>query len=163
MASRTLKLYGNAYANSGNVSLVVNINGTQLFSGTVSTINTVTPEKNVAEPVVLGSVTLEDSVTGETPVSVAVSGGDAFIVGFGEDGDPRAPTFWGVTGGQMKTAISMDGATPADIDMTAFSDDQQGEFHLLVKEGSTVDFNYNIYPVYVDMADGAADDGDPTT
>ena len=74
MATRTIKLMGKAYSTSGDVSLVVNFNSTEVFNGTVTTVNSETPTKGV-NGVELATWTVDTSVTGSVPLTIAVSGG----------------------------------------------------------------------------------------
>lgn len=74
MANRTYKVMGQAYTPEGSVSATVTVNGTQVFSGNVTTSNTPRdgfPE-NVSE---LLSFDLDESVT-NLSVSVNVTGGE---------------------------------------------------------------------------------------
>jgi hypothetical protein len=74
MATRTIKLMGKAYSTSGDVSLVVNFNNTEVFNDTVTTVNGV--YQHHQESVELATWTIDTSVTGDIPLSIAVSGGD---------------------------------------------------------------------------------------
>jgi len=74
MATRTIKLMGKAYSTSGDVSLVINFNSTQVFSGTVTTVNSAPPAKG-EEGVELATWTVDTNVTGNIPLTIAVSGG----------------------------------------------------------------------------------------
>jgi len=74
MATRTIKLMGKAYAASGNVSLVVNFNNSEVFNGEVTTTAGASPVKGQTG-VELASWTVDTSVSGNIPLSIAVSGG----------------------------------------------------------------------------------------
>ena len=74
MATRTIKLMGKAYSTSGDVSLVINFNGTEVFNGTVTTVASAPPAKG-EEGVELATWTIDTSVTGSVPLTIAVSGG----------------------------------------------------------------------------------------
>lgn len=74
MATRTIKLMGKAYSTSGDVSLVINFNNSEVFNGTVTTINSAPPAKG-EEGVELATWTIDTSVTGSVPLTIAVSGG----------------------------------------------------------------------------------------
>lgn len=77
MATRTLKLYGNGYAESGTVSIVVNFNGAEVFNGDVSTTAGEAPTK----PTVFNEIcswTEDTSLSGDIALSIAVTGG-AFV------------------------------------------------------------------------------------
>lgn len=73
MATRTIKLMGKAYSTSGDVSLVINFNSTQVFSGTVTTVNGAYVGGET--PVELATWTVDTSLTGNVPLTIAVSGG----------------------------------------------------------------------------------------
>jgi len=74
MATRTIKLMGKAYSTSGDVSLVINFNSAQVFNSTVTTVNSAAPAKGV-ESVELATWTIDTSVTGSVPLTIAVSNG----------------------------------------------------------------------------------------
>lgn len=74
MATRTIKLIGKAYSTEGDVSLVVNFNNIEVFNGTVTTIASQPPLKGESG-VELASWTVDTSVTGAVPLTIAVSGG----------------------------------------------------------------------------------------
>ena len=74
MANRTFKVYGQAYAPSGSVSATVSVNGSQVFSGDVTTSNTPRDGAPVGNTQLL-SFDLDEAVT-NLSVSVAVSGGE---------------------------------------------------------------------------------------
>lgn len=77
MATRTCKLIGKAYADSGDVSLVINFNGTEVFNGTVPTTNASVPRPPNESAEVDGCTwNVDTSLSGNIPMSIAVSGGD---------------------------------------------------------------------------------------
>ena len=75
MANRTLKMYGKAYGSS--VSITVNFNSTQVFSGTVPSV-----EEEVDSGIAwadmdeLCSFTVSTDISGNIPLTIDVSGGD---------------------------------------------------------------------------------------
>jgi hypothetical protein len=81
MATRTVKFLGKAYSSDGDVSLVVNVNGNEVYNGTVTTlIPTGTEETgNVSS---LFTFSLDSSVTGWIPVTISANGGDAWFSDF---------------------------------------------------------------------------------
>jgi hypothetical protein len=79
MADRTFKVFGSAYAASGNVSVTITIDGTQRFSGEVTTSATPRDGQPTSQSELI-SFTMDDSVTGDKSLSVAVSGGE-FVMG----------------------------------------------------------------------------------
>lgn len=74
MATRTLKLMGKAYSTSGDVSIAVNFNNTQVFNGIVPTVDASAPGDKET-PVELATWTVDTSVTGSVPLSITVSNG----------------------------------------------------------------------------------------
>lgn len=75
MANRTFKVYGQAYAESGDVTATLTINGTQVFSGAVNDSTTV----RVGQPETenhLFTFVLDENTTGALSYSLAVSGGE---------------------------------------------------------------------------------------
>lgn len=74
MATRTIQLIGTAYSTSGDVSLVVNFNGTEVFNGTVTTTNSEPPAQGSGGSA-LCTWTVDTDTTGSIPMSIAVSGG----------------------------------------------------------------------------------------
>jgi len=75
MANRTFKVYGQAYAASGNVSVTMSVGGTQVFSGDVNDSSTVRSGPPSTENH-LWSYDLDESTTGNLAVSITVSGGE---------------------------------------------------------------------------------------
>lgn len=77
MATRTIKLLGKAYAHSGNTSIVVNFNNTEVFNGEVTTANIETPERTEAvDTAEVCSWTISTDDIGSFPLTISVSGGD---------------------------------------------------------------------------------------
>ena len=74
MATRTIKFMGKAYSTEGDVSVIVNFNGLEVYSGTVTTINSEVP-KRPTESEQLFTFTASTDVTGSIPVTIACSGG----------------------------------------------------------------------------------------
>ena len=75
MADRTFKLYGKAYGTS--VSITVNLNSTQVFSGTVPSVEAEVDSTIAwADMDELCSFTASTDISGNTPLTISVSGGD---------------------------------------------------------------------------------------
>jgi hypothetical protein len=74
MATRTIKFIGKAYSTDGDVSVVLNFNGVEVFRGIVNTVNGVVPEQPT-ESEQLFTFTASTDVTGSIPVTIASSGG----------------------------------------------------------------------------------------
>lgn len=75
MANRTFKVYGQAYAASGDVSVTMSVGGTQVFSGAVNDSSTVR-SGNPTTQNHLWTYTLDENTAGDLAVSIAVSGGE---------------------------------------------------------------------------------------
>jgi len=139
-----LKLWGKAYSTSGNVSVTISVNDTEVFNGEVTTTNASTPAHAVAESI--AAVTINDDLMG-APVGVVVNvtGGDLILMGFG-----TADSAFGDQPGQLKSNVVIDGGTaysPTDADILAtgvYVDDgaNPGEFHIDITDGSIVSFDY---------------------
>jgi len=80
MATRTIRVMGKAHSTEGDVSLVVNFNNTQVFNGTVNTVSAELPDSPITDVVSLAEFTIDTSVTGDIPLTIAVSGGDLHFV-----------------------------------------------------------------------------------
>jgi len=74
MANRTFKVYGQAYAASGDVSVTMSINGTQVFSGAVNDSSTPLDGEPTSNNH-LWTYELDENTVGNLAVSIAVSGG----------------------------------------------------------------------------------------
>jgi len=75
MADRTFKVYGQAYAESGDVTATLTVGGVQVFNGAVNDSTTV----REGQPTIqnhLFSFTLDENTTGNLSYSLAVSGGE---------------------------------------------------------------------------------------
>ena len=75
MATRTFKVYGQAYSASGDVSVVMTVGGTEVFNGAVSDSTTVREGQPTVENH-LWTYEMDENVTGELAVSIAVTGGE---------------------------------------------------------------------------------------
>ncbi len=84
MATRTFSLHGGAYSQSGDVSIVVDFNGTEVFNGTVTTTLTEVPEPSTT--VTMLATWTEDEMwwpSTAIPCSITVSGGTFFLAALG--------------------------------------------------------------------------------
>jgi len=78
MATRTVKFMGKAYSADGDVSLVVNVNGAEVYNGAVSTVAP-TGTEPTDELNSLFTFNLDSSVTGWIPITVTATGGEAWF------------------------------------------------------------------------------------
>ena len=81
MATRTIKMMGNAYSEEGTVSLTVSFNGTQVHNGTVTTTASALPAEHGSDAQEMFTFELDTDTTGDFPLSIAVSGG-TFVFGY---------------------------------------------------------------------------------
>jgi hypothetical protein len=75
MANRTFKVYGQAYAASGDVSVTMTVGGTQVFTGAVNDSTTVRD----GQPTIqnhLWTYTMDENTVGNLVVTIAVTGGE---------------------------------------------------------------------------------------
>jgi len=75
MANRTFKMFGSAYAASGDVTVTVTVDGIQRYNSTVTTSDTPRDGQPTTQSELL-SFTMDETVTGDKSLSVAVSGGE---------------------------------------------------------------------------------------
>jgi len=75
MANRTFKVYGQAYAASGDVTVALSINGTEVFNGAVNDSSTVREGQPSTENH-LFSFTLDENTTGDLSYSLTATGGE---------------------------------------------------------------------------------------
>jgi len=83
MATRIVKLYGKAYSVEGEVSLTINYNGSEVFSGPVVTESAqAAPDQEASddELVVIASWNTDTETVGDIPLTITPTGGD-FIFG----------------------------------------------------------------------------------
>ena len=75
MANRTFKVYGQAYAASGDVNVVLTVGGTEVFNGAVNDSTTSRSGQPQTENH-LFTFTLDENTTGDLSYSLAVTGGE---------------------------------------------------------------------------------------
>ena len=136
MADRSLKLYGTAYSTAGNASIVMSINGTEVYTGNVTTVNSSSPGQNKRDPSAIASFTIDDSISGNISVSISASNGDVFIAGFGNDDQ-----MFGDVNGQLKSNVTIDGDAH---ELEVFDINQTGEIHFTLPAESLTTFTYNM-------------------
>jgi len=88
MANRTFKVYGQAYAESGDVTAVLTVGGTEVFNGTVNDSTTVRDGEPTTENH-LFSFELDENTTGNLSYSLAVSGGELCLGPTHANGTPK--------------------------------------------------------------------------
>lgn len=179
MATRTCKLYGEAYASSGSVSLVVNFNGSEVHNGAVTTTAGTIPDPGTSTFTEgeLCSWTIDTNTTGSVSLSIAVSGGDLWFAdiignysGYGLQVDAEGnavitdgvytvvtePVDWygalnnNTTLSDGKDNVLVDGATPSDArDIAAYPAFGLGDWAYKVYDGSTLTCDFYLDPELV--------------
>lgn len=149
--TRTLQFFGQGYGDTP-VTLVANINGTELFNGTVPTVLGTPPlGLGLAEQVLLFSVSFPGGSRGRGsfPMTVAVSGGDSVILGIVKAnyeptgvGTNNGPDVFGpVFNGDARSAVAIDGVVQPD---PIFEEGKTGSYSWTVHTGSTLSHNLNL-------------------
>ena len=80
MANRTIKLYGGAFSDTGDVTVVMTFNGIEVFNGTVTTATLAA--ENALEVDELLEFEVDDSISGTVPVSISPSNGNISVQRF---------------------------------------------------------------------------------
>lgn len=162
MATRTVKVIGRAYSTTGSVTLVINWNGSEVYNGTVPTVNGVIAERpDPADMQEVCNFTTTTDVTGDIPLSISASGGSlAFADLFGnytgyEGTAPDAVTTEPVdfyytmnyntaeSDGKNNVSLSPDdGQARTIID----GDSTLGEWIYKIYDGSTLSCDYSVDP-----------------
>lgn len=77
MATRTIKFIGKAYSTEGDVSVVVNFNNVEVYSGTIATVNSECPQKPLSgeNNDKLFTFDISTNISGSIPLTIAVSNG----------------------------------------------------------------------------------------
>jgi len=75
MANRTFKVYGQAYAAAGDVSVTMTVGGTQVFTGAVNDSTTVRNGQPTTQNH-LWTYTMDENTVGNLAVTIAVTGGE---------------------------------------------------------------------------------------
>jgi len=169
MATRTIKFLGKAYSESGDVSLEVNINGNQVHNSTVTT-KTPTGTENTDDLYEMFTFDIDSSVSGNIPVSIAVSGGTAYFrllngnySGFEatrrEDGTLVFPLEVTVAPGDFyrdlnnntaesdgKSNVSIEPLNGATVTREPLDNTYYGDWHYRIPDGSTFTCDYYIDP-----------------
>lgn len=177
MATRTIRFIGNAYSTEGDVSVTVNFNDVEVYSGTVNTVNSEVPEQPT-ESEQLFTFTASTDVTGSIPMTVSSSGGTlvfndlignytGYTLATDEAGDrvvvdgayvvEVAPvdTYGDLN---LNTAES-DGKNNVDINpdpgdgqsRVVFNEDELGDWFYKIWDGSTLSCNFVIENTVVDV------------
>lgn len=149
--TRTLQFFGQAYGDTP-VTLIVTINNSEVFNGTVNTIPETPPRGlETTEQVLLFSVPFASGVEGRGlfPMTVSVDGGTGVILGSVKSN--YAPTgvgtnsgpdlYTGVSSGDVRSDVEIDGI--AQIEPVRESG-KSGSYCWLVYSGSTLSHKLNL-------------------
>jgi len=146
MGTRTVQFLGKAYAESGDVSIVATLNGTEVHNGVVPTTAGTPPEKNPATNYeVLFQFDVDDTVQDTTlPCTVDVTGGTLILIAYATNKfDPN----------DLDRFVPNTEANKSDIviDSVPFTPTREpgedGAWHLQVEDGSHVELNWILRPL----------------
>ena len=129
MANRTFKVYGQAYAPSGSVTVAITVDGTQVYNSTVPTSATPRDGQPTTQVEMLSFV-MDESVVGDKSLQIDVSGGE-FVMG----------NWW--CNGASNNYLPLNWATTNAPDMTNISAAAQSEFADIVGESALGSELYN--------------------
>ena len=156
MANRTIKLYGGAFSDTGDVTVVMTFNGIEVFNGTVTTATLAA--ENALEVDELLEFEVDDSISGTVPVSISPSNGNISVQRFvgnhcmalGTHGDATITE----TSEEYTSFNEMnDGAYTDKTNVTINSDPKTitdaygGSWIIPVHDGETINFDTNIAPI----------------
>lgn len=145
MGTRTVRIIGKAYSESGEVTLVASINGTEVFSGPVAASTEVFQpwtQPEVLESDVLFEFDIDDTVHNTAlPSVIQITDGAMLLVTYAvnkvnpNDLDEFVAN-WGV---DVKTEIVIDGE-PVIKDPV----ENTGTWHIILEDGQTASMNWNL-------------------
>jgi len=155
MANRTIKLYGGAFSDTGDVTVVMTFNGIEVFNGTVTTATLAA--ENALEVDELLEFEVDDSISGTVPVSISPSNGNISVQRFvgnhcmalGTHGDATITetseeytSFDDLGDGYTdKTNVTI------NSDPITITDAYDGSWIIPVHGGETINFDTNIAPI----------------
>lgn len=178
MATRTVRLVGTAYAETGSVSVRAVYNGVEIHNGTVTTINqtpvpVIQPNTDPNWYQTLVEFESTTDITGELPCVLEVTGGTLFFAHFktnyaGGLWEPNGSN----TGWELVTptasffsdpnynTVESDGINDPTIDGEPFEwrvnvGDQLGDWCYPVTNGQIMEFNFFVDPGKVKLTDVA--------
>lgn len=138
MANRTFKVYGQAYAASGDVSVAMTINGTQVFNGAVNDSSTVRSGAPSTENH-LFTFELDEDTTGNLNLSLAVSGGELCLgpVRYNGIRGPVIPMSWFDSNGYADYDATAQAYLATNIGEDLLNAEQAGLYDKLVAGNAT--------------------------
>lgn len=153
MATRTFQLFGKAYSTTGQVSLTVTWNGSQVFSGTVTTINSAPPGVSLdLEQLATWDGTTD--LTGNVPLTIAVTGGSLYfglIKGNYCGWEPTPDAFFDDLNNNTESSDGKDNVTIDGVAQprTVTKAEDVGDWHYLIADGSTFACDYVVDPAKI--------------
>jgi hypothetical protein len=155
MANRTVKFYGNAHAENGNVSVVVNYNGVEVYNGEV--VTSPTPIDQVSEMVELGSFQSDTLIEGTVPVSMTVTNGTLAVQAMEADHNQLIGTYGDTIIDETSASYvafaplhaGFNDKNTIRIDDVAHATDNSymGSWVFLVNDGQRIEYNQLVDPV----------------
>jgi hypothetical protein len=153
MAQRWQELLGEVVGNPASpATLVVNFNGTDVYSGTVPTVAPYVSEDNIINCVALCSWPTDTDLAGILPVSITATNGDLKLkqITIGSFAPPGTPGHGieptavfveniDIPAGDTKTNVRINGIP---VTKKTSSPDLTGEWIWWVPSGSTIEFDY---------------------
>lgn len=149
MSIRAFKFRGQAFAPSGNVSVVAMFNGVEVHNGPIATTQSVAPAAN-ADMFDLWTAEMDSAVTGNISLSIQVQGGTLFFGGLLANSQYNPPTWWGApypvneeTDGKNNVAIN---GIPEYSRVPTPDPNTDGEWQYPIASGSTFTCTVTIDP-----------------
>jgi hypothetical protein len=144
MSNRTFKINGAAFAESGDVTLTITADGTQVFNGTVTTTTGEAPEAGSYTDAYDSELCQFDLAMPETKenvtLNITVSGGQALITGvtsnneIGAEGDPTG-TYASIFDGDGVTQTLRNASINS---VSSGATGANGEVHHILEAGDTL-------------------------
>jgi len=112
MANRTFKVYGQAYAATGDVTAVLSVGGVEVFNGAVNDSSTVRNGQPTTSNH-LFTYTLDEATTGDLAYSLTATGGELCVGKTEYNGiaNQTIPDSWFVSNVPDKTAVTAEAQT----------------------------------------------------
>jgi len=159
MANRTIKLYGGAFSDTGDVTVVMTFNGIEVFNGTVTTATLAA--ENALEVDELLEFEVDDSISGTVPVSISPSNGNISVQRFEGNHCMALGTYGTYVVSEsseeytsFNNLYQMNDSTYTDktnvtinSDPKTISDAYDGSWIIPVHDGETINFDTNIAPI----------------
>lgn len=149
MSIRAFKFRGQAFAPTGNVSVLATFNGVEIHNGAIPTTQSTAPDAN-AEMLELWTAEMDATVTGNINLSIEVQGGTLFFGGLLANSPYNPPDWWAPpytvneeTDGKNNVAIN---GVPAYSRIPTPDPNTDGEWQYPIPSGSTFTCTVTINP-----------------